>query len=288
MLPSVQLLAEGVAGTNFVPKALRGKTYEVAACILSGRELGVGPMEALQKIHVVDGKPTLSAELMRSLVLRAGHVIEFRTLTDSKVVIAGRRAGSESWTEVTWTTADAARIGVGGKDVWKKYPRQMLAARATSELCRLIFPDALAGLSYTPEEIEDLDSPAPTTIARASSPGRGSATVRRTPKSEPTDEDSLDEAAADVEAEIVEAEVIETSSDVEGITDTQTKRLGALMREVGITGREGAIAYCVDVIRRPIESRNELTKEEASRVIDALQELVIESKRLSNEEMTED
>jgi hypothetical protein len=287
MLPSVQLLAEGVAGTNFVPKALRGKTYEVAACILSGRELGVGPMEALQKIHVVDGKPTLSAELMRSLVLRAGHVIEFRTLTDSKVVIAGRRAGSESWTEVTWTTADAARIGVGGKDVWKKYPRQMLAARATSELCRLIFPDALAGLSYTPEEIEDLDAPAPTTIARASSSAR-TATVRRSPKPEPTVGESLPDAATEVEAEIVEAEVIETDPSLEGITDAQTKRLGALMREAGITGRDGAIDYCADIIGRPIESRNELTKDEASRVIDALQEFVIESTRIANEETDED
>lgn len=58
-------LASKVAATEFVPSALRGKPEAIMACILMGREIGVGPMQALSKIHVVDGRPAMAAELMR-------------------------------------------------------------------------------------------------------------------------------------------------------------------------------------------------------------------------------
>lgn len=66
-------LARGIAGTDFVPDAMRGKPAAVTAAILTGRELGVGPMTALAHIHIVKGKPGQSAQLMRSLIFSAGH-----------------------------------------------------------------------------------------------------------------------------------------------------------------------------------------------------------------------
>lgn len=271
MLPAVGDLANKIAGTNFVPKSLRGKPAETAACILAGREIGIGPMESLQKIHVIEGRPSLASELMRSLVLRAGHLIEFTTLTDAKVTIRGKRQGSETWTELTWTVADAQRIGVAGKDVWKKYPRAMLSNRATSELCRLIFPDALGGISYTPEEIEDEATEAKTIkIERADvKPTK----VQRAKAPEPI-EPAFDDV---VDAEIVEAEIVVEAAAAEEakpespmITTAQTKMLGALMNELHIIDRTQALIYCNSVIGREITSRNELTKTEASAVIESL------------------
>jgi len=279
MLPAVGDLAGKIANTNFVPKALRGKPAETAACILTGREIGIGPMESLQKINVIDGRPSLASELMRSLVLRAGHLIEFTMLTDSKVTIRGKRQGSETWTELTWTMQDAQRIGVAGKDVWKKYPRAMLSNRATSELCRLIFPDALGGISYTPEEIEDEATESQTVkVTRSESkPTR----VQRAKAPEPV-APPLDDI---VDADIVEPDpvVVDHSPKVyvpepqeptepaaDGITGPQTKMMGALMRELGITERDDAITYCNDVIGREIASRSELTKHEAMQVLDSL------------------
>lgn len=55
-----------------------------------------------------------------------------------------------------------------------------------------------------------------------------------------------------------------------GITDKQRGMIGALMSERGITIREDALAYVESIIGRPVESRNELTSAEASKVIDAL------------------
>src|SRR5262245_66596690 len=67
-IAAVAKLATYIAGTDFVPRAYRGQDAAVAAAILAGRELGIGPMTALQHLHVIDGRPAMSAQLMRALV----------------------------------------------------------------------------------------------------------------------------------------------------------------------------------------------------------------------------
>ena len=79
------------------------------AAMLQGHELGIGPMASLSQIAVINGKPCMSAQLMRALVHRAGHDLWFEAKTNTKVTIAGRRA---EWPEdriarVTWTMDDA-------------------------------------------------------------------------------------------------------------------------------------------------------------------------------------
>lgn len=153
MLSQLTELAARLAGTEFVPKALRGKPAAVLACILTGQELGVGPMQSLAHIHVIEGKPTQSAELMRALVTKAGHRFSVRKLSSAEVTVVGTRSDTGEALEVTWTLEDAKRAGVATKDVWRQYPRAMLLARATSELCRAHFADVLGGVSYTPDEL---------------------------------------------------------------------------------------------------------------------------------------
>lgn len=155
LAPQAWKLAEKIAATDFVPPALRGKPEAVLACILAGHEAGVSPMQALSKIHIIEGRPAMASELMRALVLQHGHELNYSDVSTTSVTAEGRRKGSERWTRVTWTMDDAKRGGLDGKTNWRRWPRAMLIARATAELCRMIFPDVLAGISHTVEELSD-------------------------------------------------------------------------------------------------------------------------------------
>lgn len=155
MLGPAHELATAICRTDFVPTALRNKPEATMAAILYGNEVGVGPMQALAKIHIVEGRPAPSAELMRAMAMSRGHEIWVEDSSTTRVVICGRRADSEHVTKVQWTIDDAKKASLAGKKVWQSYPRAMLLARASAELCRLVFPDVLGGMSYAREEVED-------------------------------------------------------------------------------------------------------------------------------------
>lgn len=158
-LPAIGDLAVKISETSFVPKHFQHRPAEIAAAILTGQEIGLGPMQSLSGIAMINGKPTLSATSMRALILAHGHEVWTDELTDTRVVLCGRRKGSEHVSRVQWTMDDAKRAGLAGNDTYRKYPRAMLLARATGELARLLFADVVAGIAYTPEELDLVDAP---------------------------------------------------------------------------------------------------------------------------------
>jgi hypothetical protein len=142
-----------------VPRALRGRPEAIVAVVLAGHELGLGPMQSLAQVNLIQGRPSLAAEAMRALVMAAGHTLVVEAGDDAATVRAHRRDWpAEQWATFRFTLADAERAGLLGKDTWKQYPRAMLSARATSEACRATFPDVLAGISYTPDELDVIDA----------------------------------------------------------------------------------------------------------------------------------
>lgn len=151
VLNEVATLASQIASTPFVPDGLRGSAPAVAAAILSGRELGLGPMTSLANIHVIKGKPALSAALMRALILAQGHQIETVFISDTRAVVRGKRRGEAEWETAEFNADQAKRAGIqlGG------YPQDKLYARATSRLARRKFADVIAGMPYSAEELED-------------------------------------------------------------------------------------------------------------------------------------
>lgn len=206
LAPQAFRLAQQIARTDFVPTALRGQPEAVLACILTGYEVGIGPLQSLAKIHVIEGRPAMAAELMRALALRAGHEIWIEESNTTRCVIAGCRAGSSRETRITWTKDDAKRAGLDGRNNWRKYPTAMLLARASAQLCRAIFPEVLAGISYTIEELEDgdvleteaVDDGTPTRAPKQA-PGRTrKATKSIAAKSTPVDAPTAPSPAAEV------------------------------------------------------------------------------------------
>lgn len=196
-------VAQKIANTPFVPMAFRNKPESVYAAVLYGEELGLGPMQSLTQIHVIEGKPALSPEGMRGLVLKAGHRIDVKSSANDEVILYGRRADSGSEATVTWTMKDAQLAGLAGRGAWKTYPRAMLMARATSELCRMLFADIIAGLSYTPEEVMSIS-------------GQEWEPTAPTPNRGPVDHPVMD-APVEPVAEVMPAEIVtEATTEVVG------------------------------------------------------------------------
>lgn len=169
-------MAQKLAATSFVPQSLRGKPGDITAAILAGAELGLKPMATLKSIDVIQGTPALRAHAMRAIVQKQGHEIELVESDDRHCVMRGRRKGSDSWQSVEWTIQRAALMKLTDKGEWKKQPQNMLVARATGELCRLIASDALHGMAYVSEELEGttygevVPQRAPLSVAALTSP----------------------------------------------------------------------------------------------------------------------
>ena len=135
--------------------------------LLTGAELGLSPMQALRGIYVVDGKPTLSADLMVAIVKRADVCQWWRTAesTPETCTIETQRRGDPAPSRRTWTIADAQRAGLTGRQPWRQYPATMLRHRCAADLAREVYPDVVLGL-YDPEELDagervEQEAPAP-------------------------------------------------------------------------------------------------------------------------------
>jgi hypothetical protein len=133
------------------------KSPEAASIIaLKAWELGLPPMMAFSHIHIINGKPTLSAELMQSLARKnlPGLQISILETTDLKASVRLCRPEKNSQpVTFSFNIEDAKKAGLLTKDVWKNYPKAMLFSRCISAALRMVCPDALMGVSYTPEEL---------------------------------------------------------------------------------------------------------------------------------------
>lgn len=261
-------LGSALSKTSFVPKDFRGKPEECAAAILFGDEIGLSPMQSLQSIYVISGKPALYARAMLAIVLAAGHEVVTIHKTDKAVTVKGRRRGSDTWIEEQWTTERARRAGYTSNKRYELDPQSMLLARAMADVCRQIAPDALAGLSYSVEELE-LAEPAPTAKVTRSQAPTGTRVQRKaveTAAKAAAEEPAFDDPDSG-EATAVESVVV--------VSDEQLKRMTVAFTSAGIVNADHRLAYVVDTIGRDIASSKELTQDESETVIAGLEALQV-------------
>jgi hypothetical protein len=146
----IMQMAQVLSASGLVPT----KTPEATAAImLKGAELGVPPMAAFSQISVIQGKPTVGSELQLALLARGQVTWSWlQDGSDGEAVIQFDRPGFGKALG-RFSMDDAKAAGLSGKDNWKKWPRNMLRARAISDGARQIGPDLLNGASYTHEEL---------------------------------------------------------------------------------------------------------------------------------------
>jgi hypothetical protein len=210
-------LAEHLSKSSVIPTPLRGKPADVIVVLLTGRELGLSPMQSLRSLHVVEGRPVLSAELLVALCLKRPEICESFTLietSDAKATYRAKRRGSEPVT-LSWTIEQAVKAGLAAKNNWKNHPAAMLRARASASLARAVFPDITTGV-YGEDEADEIVIPQAGGAAAAALSQRPAAAVARakdvTPASEKKPAAKAKPAPAPVEdAQPADAEASEAS-----------------------------------------------------------------------------
>ena len=294
-------VANVIFDTPFVPEGLRGSAPAVAAAILAGREMGIGPMTSLQHIHVIKGKPAQSALLMRALIQAAGHKWEDGDVTDTRAVVRGCRRGESSWAEVVFTADQAKHAGID----LGKYPADKLYARATSRLARRKFADVIAGMPYSAEDLEDGEDGGGTVAEppAAAAPDSKPRTAQR--KTRTTDAPSAQAAVTPAAAEPRppagaggalpplpgEEEVSsgpvpsgqpagnepapgpdDTDYDTPGTaTDPQVKAIVTILsKSFAIDRDDQQREICAHIANREVKSRKNLSRNEAVAIIDTL------------------
>ena len=181
-------------GTPSVPA--RWKTLsDMVAAVLYGKELGLAPMESLQRLYIIGGGVAADGKALNALIHRAGHVLIMEEMSAKRGAVKAMRRDPFTHElieigvfEFTWE--DAERAGLAGQDTYADYPKDMLYWRAVSRAAKLAFPDVTTGM-LLPEELGAplVDIPA-------------------------------DDAAVHIVASALEGEVIETNEEGEAIDES--------------------------------------------------------------------
>ena len=148
------------AKSSMVPTAFRGKPEDIMLAVQMGSELGLSPMQAIQNVAVINGRPSVWGDAMPGLC-RASPLCEDiveRMEGDGDAMAAvctAKRRGSKD-VIARFSVADAKKAGLWGKQgPWTQYPARMLQMRARSFALRDAFPDVLKGL-IAAEEAQDM------------------------------------------------------------------------------------------------------------------------------------
>ena len=156
--------AQTLVKSGFLPRAI-DSAEKALAVMLTGQELGLGPMASFRLIDVIQQMPTLKPMGMLALI-RSSHQLEQMSITDdgATCTVYMKRVDGSEHTErfgmqeasqlltTEWANGQKTTIPLKDKANWKQQPATMRKWRAISACCRVLFSDIIMGL-YTSEEV---------------------------------------------------------------------------------------------------------------------------------------
>ena len=148
--------ANMLSKSNLVPKDYQGNPSNCIIAMQWGLEIGLQPLQAMQSIAVINGRPAIWGDAMLALVRGSGQ-LEYihEDPTDDGCTVRIKRKG-EPEAERTFTKEDAKKAGLSGKQgPWTQYPKRMMQLRARAFALRDVFPDVLRGV-FIAEEAQDM------------------------------------------------------------------------------------------------------------------------------------
>jgi len=264
-------MAVKLVTTPFVPRHFQGKPADAAAAILTGHELGLSPMASLRSIFLISGTPGMYAKSMVAVVQSMGHEVWIPEQSDDRVVVCGKRKGSAFVFETVWDRARVVKAKLHGNAKYQESPQQMMVARGQAEICRQVAADALHGIPYTVEELEDM--PPAVRVEASVAPARvTTAEILGTPEPAAAEPDPGPDADPIADLPLSKPGGKQASQ-------AQLRMIGVLAGELGMADRADRLAYVAGVIERDVTSANELSSREASAVIETMTRAKAEQER---------
>ncbi|WP_407330591.1 hypothetical protein [Enterovibrio sp. 27052020O] len=159
-LEEAMRMAEIMAGSEMVPKDYQGKPGNVLVAVQMGAELGLKPVQSLQNIAVVNGRPSIWGDGLRALIMSAPDLVDIKdefcanTMTARCTIVRQINGNHVSFTG-EFSQVDAENAGLWGRNTWKSYPKKMLEWRAFGFAARKAYADRLRGISLA-EESQDI------------------------------------------------------------------------------------------------------------------------------------
>lgn len=168
-------MADMLSGSQMVPRSYQNKPQDTLVAMMMGAELGLNPIQSLQNIAVVNGRPSIYGDALLALVQNhpafGGHEESFDEATMTAYCTVWRKNDQEKHT-VSFSREDAQTAGLWDKaGPWKQYPKRMLMWRARGYALRDKFADALGGL-ITVEEARDMPVERDVTPSPSKEPAR--------------------------------------------------------------------------------------------------------------------
>lgn len=153
-------LAKAISASGLAPKGMTSPE-QITVAIMHGAEIGLPPMQAVQKIAVVNGRPTVWGDALPALLWANGFRLD-EWMDDAGTAHCKVTRPDGVSIVRTFSDADAKRAGLLGKPgPWQQFPNRMKSMRARGFACRDGAPDVLSGL-YLREELDDgADEPRP-------------------------------------------------------------------------------------------------------------------------------
>jgi hypothetical protein len=202
-------LSNRIAKMGLCPDALRGKPHDIFFVLAYGHDFGMSFSHALRQVHIVKGKPSLSADAMMGIVRGSGLCEFFRCTesTNKSCTYITKRVDEVEATAYVYTIEDAQQAGLTGSNTWRSHPKAMLRARCKSALARMVYEDVVGNV-YTPDELREArqrrPQPAPGTVKNLRSAMQD--VVNRQPAAEPIAQEYEARRPKPIETIEVEAE----------------------------------------------------------------------------------
>lgn len=199
-LQEAMQIAGILAESDIVPKDYQRKPGNILVAMQWGAEIGLQPLQAMQNIAVINGRPSIWGDAMLALVRGSGlldFIREEMSEDGQKATVTVKRKNEEPVASV-FTMEDAKKAGLSGKQgPWTQYPKRMLKLRARSYALRDVFPDVLKGMAIAEEEKDkeiDITPAAPETSTAKTNSGSSSLKARMAKK-----KDAVESVATEID-----------------------------------------------------------------------------------------